>query len=75
MSQNVELNNLINLYEAYKTREASQDAKVNKLIILNNFLTKIVEQSIDQQDICEKYKAEQEDLLKELSMLGINIDN
>lgn len=75
MSQNVELNNLINLYEAYKTREASQDAKVNKLIVLNNFLTKIVEQSIDQQDICEKYKAEQEDLLKELSMLGINIDN
>lgn len=75
MSQNVELNNLINLYEAYKTREASQDAKVNKLIVLNNFLTKIVEQSIDQQDICEKYKAEQEDLLKELSMLGVNIDN
>ena len=75
MSQNVELNNLINLYEAYKTREASQDAKVNKLIVLNNFLTKIVEQSVDQQDICEKYKAEQEDLLKELSMLGINIDN
>lgn len=75
MSQNVELNNLINLYEAYKTREASQDAKANKLIVLNNFLTKIVEQSIDQQDVCDKYKAEQKDLLNELSKLGVNIDN
>lgn len=75
MSQNVELNNLINLYEAYKTREVSQDAKANKLIVLNNFLTKIVEQSIDQQDVCDKYKAEQKDLLNELSKLGVNIDN
>ena len=52
MLQDNELNNLINLYNAYRNRETSEDAKINKQIILNNILSKIIEMSSETPDVC-----------------------
>ena len=75
MSPNVELNNLIDLYNAYKSRETLEDAKINKQIILNNLLSKIIEMSSETPEVCEGFKREQKILLDELSNLGVHLED